>query len=187
MEAFGRLDALVNNAGVITPLAPVAHAEAAAWEHNWRVNLLAPVMLVRHALPYLRQSRGRVINVSSGAAVHAFAGWGAYCSAKAALNHFTAVLAAEEPEVTTIAFRPGIVDTDMQAVIRAQGAEAMPPALYQRFLDYKAKGRLVAPEIVGRILAHLALAAPAEWSGRFIAYYEEPAKSWLQARRVPVP
>ena len=186
LEHFGHLDAVVNNAGIILPIAPIAQADADAWLENWRVNVLGPVMLVKEALPLLRKRRGRVINVSSGAAIRPFPGWGAYCSAKAALNHFTAVLAVEEPEITAIAFRPGIVDTDMQRDIRSYGAEGMPPEWHRRFVRYKEEGRLQPPEKIGRMIAFLALDAPREWSGRFLTYYEEPLRSWLEARGITV-
>ena len=185
-ERWGRIDAVVHNAGVLAPLAPVAQADPEAWRANWEVNFLAAVHLARHALPWLRESHGRLVLISSGAAVHPYPTWGAYCTAKAALNHLAAVLATEEPEVTTIAFRPGIVDTDMQTFIREQGRGIIPPDLYQRFVDYKAQGRLHPPEEIGRMVAHIALAAPHEWSGQFIAFYEEPARSWLAARGVTV-
>ena len=185
-QRFGRIDAVVHNAGVLAPLAPVAQADLAAWRTNWEVNFFGAVSLARAALPWLREAQGRMVLVSSGAAVHPYPTWGAYCTAKAALNHLAAVLAVEEPQVTTIAFRPGIVDTDMQTFIREQGRDVMPEGLYQRFVEYKAKGRLHPPEEVGRTVAHITLAAPHEWSGQFIAFYEEPARSWLQARGVTV-
>ncbi len=186
LTVFGRVDAVVNNAGIILPIAPIGQADPDAWMENWRVNLLGPVMLIREALPELRKRQGKVINISSGAAVRPFPGWGAYCSAKAALNHFTAVLAVEEPLVTCIAFRPGIVDTDMQEDIRKYGAQGMPPEWHQRFIRYKEEGRLQPPEKVGRMVAFLALDAPHEWSGRFLSFYEEPLRSWLEARGIAV-
>ncbi len=185
-QAFGRLDAVIHNAGVLAPLAPVAEADWAAWQANWAVNFWGAVALAQAALPELRARRGRLVFISSGAAVHAYPTWGAYCSAKAALNQLAAVLALEEPEVTTLAFRPGVVDTDMQAFIREQGRGVMPPALHQRFVEYQRQGRLHAPEAVGRAVAQIALEAPAEWSGQFIAFYEEPARSWLAERGVQV-
>ncbi len=183
---FGRLDAVVHNAGVLGPLALVAQADLDAWRTNWSVNFFGAVNLARAALPLLRESQGRLVLISSGAAVHPYPTWGAYCTAKAALNHLAAVLAVEEPQVTTIAFRPGVVDTDMQTFIREQGRGVMPEELYQRFVAYKVKGRLHPPEEVGRTVAHIALDAPHEWSGQFIAFYEEPARSWLQSRGVAV-
>ncbi len=170
LERFGRLDGLIHNAGVLDPIAPVAEAEGEAWRRNWSINLLGPVLLTRAALPALRRARGRVILVSSGAAHHPVPGWGAYCTSKAALHMFGQVLAAEEPDLTVVALRPGVVDTAMQAAIRERGREGMPPEEHARFLRYHREGTLLPPEVPGRILAWLALHAPRAWSGRSFAW-----------------
>src|SRR5512143_2110293 len=94
LNEFGRIDALVNNGGVIEPIAPIGEANLQAWERNLAINLLGPVMLTHMALPALRLNHGRVINISSGAAVNVIPGWAAYSTAKAALNYFTKLLAA---------------------------------------------------------------------------------------------
>jgi len=78
------------------------------------VDVLAPHDLVRQVLPGLRAAGGTVVNISSDAAVEAYAGWGGYGSAKAALDHLSAVLAVEEPDVRVYAFDPGDMRTDMQ-------------------------------------------------------------------------
>jgi len=135
--------------------------------------LFGPVMLTQAALPHLRQRAGRVINVSSGAAVKVIQGWGAYCVAKAALNHFTRVLAEEEPAITAIALRPGKVDTAMQETIRKEGAGGMTASAHAGFVEAHARGELLPPEQPGRALAVLALHGPREWSGEFISWDEE--------------
>ncbi len=180
-EAFGRIDALIHNAGILSPIAPIAQADLAAWETNWRVNFLAAVALLRESLPLLREAHGRVVLISSGAAVNPYPTWGAYCASKAALNHLATVLAVEEPAITALAFRPGIVDTAMQAQIREQGGEVMPSELYQKFLTYHQEGRLQPPEEVARPLIALATRAPHDWSGQFVAYFEEKVQALLQA------
>jgi NAD(P)-dependent dehydrogenase (short-subunit alcohol dehydrogenase family) len=180
VDRYGRLDAVVNNAGVLEPIAPIAEAEMQAWEENLAVNLLGPVMITQAALPYLRQHSGHVITVSSGAAIHVFPGWAAYCAAKAAVNHFTRVMAVEEPAVTAIAFRPGVMDTAMQATIRAKGSQGMPAEEYARFVRYYQEGDLLPPELPGCALAVVALYAPHEWSGEFIAWDEERVQSLVR-------
>jgi NAD(P)-dependent dehydrogenase (short-subunit alcohol dehydrogenase family) len=164
------LDGLVNNAGVLEPVALLAEADPAGWRTNIEVNLLGPFYLTHFALPHLRPRRGRVINVSSGAAVKTTEGWSAYSTAKAALNHFTRLLAAEEPEVVAVALRPGVVDTAMQATIREEGQEGMTGESHEKFVQYHEQGQLLPPEKPGRALALLALYAPHEWSGEFIAW-----------------
>jgi NAD(P)-dependent dehydrogenase (short-subunit alcohol dehydrogenase family) len=180
LQAFGRLDALVNNAGILVPIAPVAEADPEAWATNLAVNVNGPFLVTQAALPHLRRERGRLLNVSSGAAVNAMPGWGAYCTAKAALNHFTRIVAEEEPEITALALRPGVVDTAMQATIREQGEQGMPPEGYARFVGYYQRGELLPPEAPGCALAILALYAPHEWSGAFLAWDDEQVQSLVR-------
>lgn len=180
LEQFGRLDALVNNAGVLQPVAPLAEADPAAWEMNVTVNLIGPARLTHLAIPHLRQSQGRIVNVSSGAAVSPMSGWSAYCASKAALNHLTAVTAVEEPLITALAVRPGVVDTAMQAVIREEGAAGMPDDAHQRFMDYHANRQLLPPEAPGSAIAILALHAPADMSGAFLSWDDEPAQALVR-------
>lgn len=170
LDRFGRIDGLVNNAGVLEPIGRIRDADPGSWHRNWEVNLLAPLILTREALPALRRARGRVVNVSSGAAVHPIAGWAAYCQAKAALNMLTAVLAVEEPEITALAIRPGVVDTGMQGVIRETGDQGMDPEEHRRFLEFHSTGELLRPSDPGRVLAALALEAPPAWTGRFLSW-----------------
>ncbi|MFW5942107.1 MAG: SDR family NAD(P)-dependent oxidoreductase [Chloroflexota bacterium] len=170
---FDRLDGLINNAGMLHPIATVADADPAAWDNNIAVNLLGPFYLTHFALPHLRARRGRVVTVSSGAAVSANAGWSAYCAAKAAVNHFTRVLAVEEEAIVPLSFRPGVVDTEMQREIREEGSGGMPADAHRRFVKYHEEGELQPPERPGRALAALALFAPHDWRGEFIHWSEE--------------
>jgi NAD(P)-dependent dehydrogenase (short-subunit alcohol dehydrogenase family) len=174
---FGRLDALINNAGILEPVGPIAEANADDWHYNLMVNLLGPMMLIQAAIPHLRERNGRVINVSSGAATRATAGWAAYCAAKAALNMITSVLAIEEPAITAVAVRPGVVDTEMQAVIRRDGKTGMPQPDHQRFVQYHETGQLLPPEKPARALITLALHAPPEWSGEFLSWDDEKVRN----------
>lgn len=176
VEAFGRIDGLINNSGMIEPIAPLAEADIDEWALNLSVNLLAPVRLIQLALPHLRQSRGRIVNVTSGAAVAVIGGWTAYSAAKAALNHLTRILAQEEPQVTTLALRPGIVDTAMQSAIRAKGKGRMAEANYRRLAGAYETGTLLPPDLPGRAMALLALYAPPEWSGEVLNWDDDRVK-----------
>jgi NAD(P)-dependent dehydrogenase (short-subunit alcohol dehydrogenase family) len=170
LEDFGRIDALVNNAGVVQPLAPVAETNPEDWRRNIEVNLFASYYLARAAISSLREHQGRIVNVSSGAANLALATVSAYCTGKAALNHFTRVLAAEEPAVTALTVRPGVVDTDMQTVLRSDADNAMPAEQMAYYRELKERGELEPPEVPARAIAWLALYAPREFSGRFLDY-----------------
>jgi len=167
---FGRLDALVNNAGILAPVARLAEAEPDAWHYNLAVNLLGPFYLAQAAIPHLRAVRGRIVNVSSGAAVKTIEGWSAYCIAKGGLTHLTRLLAAEEPGITTVALRPGVVDTAMQASIRAEGHQAMTPEKIAYFKGLKEAGQLLDPGIPASKIAWLALHAPPDLNGAFLDY-----------------
>jgi NAD(P)-dependent dehydrogenase (short-subunit alcohol dehydrogenase family) len=112
---FGRLDLLVNNASDLgpSPLPPLSRFPLDALRAVYETNVIAPVALTQLVLPQLRAGRGVVLNVSSDAAVEAYPGWGGYGSAKAALDHVSAVLAEEEPDVHVYAVDPGDMRTDM--------------------------------------------------------------------------
>ncbi|MFC9694365.1 SDR family NAD(P)-dependent oxidoreductase [Kribbella sp. NPDC056951] len=118
LGVHGRLDVLVNNAGISWP---VPHAEldgltAADWRRVLDVNLIAPWLLCTAALPALRESGGCVVNVTSHAGVRPKGSSIAYAASKAALNHVTKLLAAAlGPEVRVNAVAPGLVDTPMTA------------------------------------------------------------------------
>ena len=113
--AGSRLDALVNNASMLgpTPLPRVADLDPAAFAAVLETNVVAPAALVAAALPALRAAGGVVLDISSDAAVEAYEGWGAYGASKAALDHLTRVLGAEEPAVRFHAVDPGDMRTDM--------------------------------------------------------------------------
>ena len=94
----GRLDLLVNNAGTLgaSPLPALADYPADELRAAFEANVIAPIALTQLALPLLRASGGAVLNITSDAAVEAYAGWGGYGAAKAALEQASNVLAAEE-------------------------------------------------------------------------------------------
>ncbi len=170
IDRFGQLDALVSNAAIFQPIATVASADAEAWRHNIEVNLLGPFHMAKGAIPHLLKQKGRIINVSSGAANIPVSAASAYCASKAALVQFSRVLAAEEPSLTVLALRPGVVDTEMHALIRREGPKAMSPeqmAYYQRLTT---EGRLEPPAVPARSIAWLCLHAPLDWSGQFLNY-----------------
>src|SRR3954466_2767372 len=102
-----RVDLLVNNASVLgpSPQPSLADYPLDTLEHVYRVNVLAPLALIQLA------AAPRVLNVSSDAAVEAYEGWGGYGSAKAALDHLTAILAAEQPGRRFYAVDPGDMNT----------------------------------------------------------------------------
>jgi NAD(P)-dependent dehydrogenase (short-subunit alcohol dehydrogenase family) len=112
----GRLDLLVHNAGELgpSPLPTLEHYPLDALRSVLETTVLAPLALTQLALPLLRASdAGTIVTLSSDAAVEAYAGWGGYGAAKAALDHLAAVLAVEDPGLRVHAFDPGDMRTAM--------------------------------------------------------------------------
>jgi len=173
VETFGAIDAVINNAGILAPLAPVQSVDVEAWRYSLLVNVAGPFYLAKAALLELRKTGGKIVNVSSGAARIPIAGASAYCTAKAALTHFTRVLAAEENYLTAVAVRPGVVDTDMQAMLRRQGPGTKPPDRTGYYRRLKAEKKLEPPVVPARSIAWLALAAPRSMSGEFVNYDDD--------------
>ena len=123
LDHWGRLDALVNNAGAIEPIGLLSETDPGAWEESLHTNLLAPYRFVRQLLSLPSGgSKRRIVNVTSGAASQALEGWSAYCAGKAALAMLTRSIHVEyRSAALAFNFIPGLVDTDMQATIRSSG------------------------------------------------------------------
>lgn len=124
LHRFGKVDALVNNAGVIDPIARIADGDPRAWARSIEINLIGAYNAIRAVLPpMLAAGGGTIVNVSSGAAHNPLEGWSAYCSAKAALAMLTRSIAHEygTQGIRVFGFQPGTTDTEMQVVIRASG------------------------------------------------------------------
>ena len=114
-EQAGRLDVLVNNAGTLgaSPLPALADYPADELRAAFEVNVIAPIALTQLVLPLLRIHGGAVLNITSDAAVEAYAGWGGYGAVKAALEQASNVLAAEELAIRVWWADPGDLRTDM--------------------------------------------------------------------------
>lgn len=121
---FGRIDVLVNNAGVIEPIARLADADAGLWGQAVGVNLTGVFHGVKAVIPQMRmQGGGTIITVSSGAAVNPLEGWSAYCAGKAGALMLTRVAHLEEGShgIRVLGLSPGTVATEMQLKIKASG------------------------------------------------------------------
>jgi NAD(P)-dependent dehydrogenase (short-subunit alcohol dehydrogenase family) len=153
----GPLRLLVNNASRLGPspqprLADYPTADLLA---VYSTNVFAPLALIQTALPQLANNGGVIVNVTSDAAVESYEGWGGYGSSKAALDHLSSILAAENPDVAVYAFDPGDMRTEMhQAAFpgedisdRAEPESVVPAFL--RLLDGRpVPGRYRAKDLV---------------------------------------
>jgi NAD(P)-dependent dehydrogenase (short-subunit alcohol dehydrogenase family) len=155
-EDLGGVDVIVNNASTLgaSPQPHLADWEPIAFAGVFAVNVFAPLALVRLLLPGLRTRRGRVVNISSDAAVESYEGWGAYGSSKAALDHASAILAVEEPELRVYAVDPGDMRTRMhqdafpgEDISDRAEPESVVPALLQLIDGDLPSGRYRASEL----------------------------------------
>jgi 3-oxoacyl-[acyl-carrier protein] reductase len=161
---IGVVDVLVNNAAVVWPLGPSTDIDLAQWTTAIAVNVTAAARLSFILLPgMIERGWGRIVNVSSAIAAHpaGMIGANAYATSKAALEAHTINLAAELTGigVTVNAFRPGGVDTAMQAWIRDQQPEQIGVELHTRFVgSYQDVALRTAEASARSLLAHLASA-----------------------------
>jgi NAD(P)-dependent dehydrogenase (short-subunit alcohol dehydrogenase family) len=153
----GPLQLLVNNASRLgpSPQPRLADYLAADFRAVYATNVFAPLALVQAALPALTDNGGVIVNITSDAAVEPYEGWGGYGSSKAALDHLSAILAAENPGIGVYVFDPGDMRTEMhQAAFPGEDIsdraepESVVPALL-RLLDARpAPGRYRAQDLL---------------------------------------
>jgi 3-oxoacyl-[acyl-carrier protein] reductase/pteridine reductase len=124
---FGRLDVLVNNAAVFAS-APLEQISLEAWDEVFETNARGPFLVAREALPHLRTTEGRIVNIGSLGGMHAWAGHAHYCGSKAALHMLTQAMAkAFAPEVTVNCVAPGFIEVeDSEAAAGARFAGRTP-------------------------------------------------------------
>jgi NAD(P)-dependent dehydrogenase (short-subunit alcohol dehydrogenase family) len=154
----GPASILVNCAGMVDPMAPLARSDAALWLRNIAINVGGTYLPIRAVLPgMLDRGAGRIVNISSGSATRPSAGWTAYSGAKAAVVQLTRSLAleVEGTGVTACAFNPGAMDTEMQERIRRTSPSDFPRA--EEYREAAREGRLVDPKAPARAIAYLVL------------------------------
>lgn len=149
---FGRIDVLVNNAGVVGN-GELADLSPSTWDLVHDVNLKGTWLACRSVLPYMKEQRsGRIINAASFAAISPIFGSGAYASSKAAVAHFSRALAAEVGpyDITVNAYAPGMIPTDMN------GFADLPQAEQDRLLDTLALRHWGSTDDIVNLLCFLA-------------------------------
>jgi 3-oxoacyl-[acyl-carrier protein] reductase len=149
-DKLGAVDVLVNNAGVVWPLAPTTRVDPAEWTAAIGINLIGVFAVTHAVLPsMLNRGWGRIVNISSTQASRptGLIGGNAYVTSKVALEAHTLNLAAElsETGVTVNVYRPGAVETSMHSWIRSQPPEEIGPALHEAFVRLHDERRLISP------------------------------------------
>jgi NAD(P)-dependent dehydrogenase (short-subunit alcohol dehydrogenase family) len=164
---FGRLDALINNAGVIDPIARIEDADPTAWGRAIDINLKGVFHGLRAAIPLMKaQGGGTIITVSSGAAHNPLEGWSSYCASKAGAAMLTRAAHLEEAAhgLRIMGLSPGTVATDMQLRIKASGinpVSQLDPAVH------------IPADWPARCLLWMCGTGGDEWLGREISLRDE--------------
>ncbi len=141
------VDVLINNAGLIDPIARIEDSDASAWGDVVDVNIKGVYHGLRAALPHMsNRGGGTVINISSGAATSALEGWSHYCATKAAVLSLTRVADKEmrDKGVRVIGLSPGTVATDMQRNIKASGINPVSQLPWDTHIPAEWVGRAIA-------------------------------------------
>jgi len=133
----------INNAATIEPLDEVSNIDDKQFEDALKINVLAPVLIIKHLLRHFATNEISFINITSGAANRAIANWSIYSSSKAFMNRFFEVLKEENKGNNNYIFQsidPGMIDTEMQEKIRSTDFP-----LQHIFAEAKQNGSLLTP------------------------------------------
>lgn len=162
------IDVWINNAGILDPIKPIRDTSFADFEKNIQINLMGTFHATKAYINYCRSrveettAPSTLVNISSGAAVKGYAGWGAYCSSKGAVDRLTECALAEEQadERSKLCFRaysiaPGVIDTEMQEKIRKTAKSDFP--MVDKFHEIKANDSFNTPPYVAIEIERLAL------------------------------
>ena len=151
---FQKIDGIVHNAGMISPIMPMSKAPSDAWAENIQVNLIGVQRLTKGIYSLMQASEHcRVTTISSGASLRPLESWSSYCVAKAGQDMWARCLAQEGKKdgITAISIAPGIVNTDMQKEIRSADSENFPSL--SSFVGYYENGDLSdAKDVANKLL-----------------------------------
>jgi NAD(P)-dependent dehydrogenase (short-subunit alcohol dehydrogenase family) len=166
--ALGDFFGFIHVAGLLHPGPLLWELSPRRFAEVLESHVVAGYQLIRFAVPeLLEKGGGLAVFFGSGAAVSNLPGIGAYCVAKAAAEHLARQLAVEAPQITSFIFRPGVVDTRMQAQAReAKGGAA--DILHRIFRGYKERGELETPEEAAQALTRILLGTPRRFHGKII-------------------
>jgi NAD(P)-dependent dehydrogenase (short-subunit alcohol dehydrogenase family) len=178
LGAFGRVHALVNNAGVYGPMGPIESVSWEDWLRAVEINLFGSVLMCRAVLPHFkRNGYGKIIQLSGGGATHPLPGISAYAVSKAAVVRFVETLALEVQEfgIDVNAIAPGALNTRLLDQVIEAGPERVGETFHQRATKQKQDGGTPV-EMGAELSVYLASAASDRVSGKLISAVWDP---WL--------
>jgi len=172
---FGGVDVLINNAGVIEPIASLMESDPAEWGRVIDINTKGVYYGMRAVMPLMAGKGGSILTISSGAAHNALEGWSHYCTSKAAVHMLTkcAHKEASGRGIRAIGLSPGTVATKMQREIKASGVNPVAA------LDWSEH---IPPEWVARALLWMCTEDADEFLGEEISLRDEAIRTRAQVR-----
>ncbi len=181
---WGGLDILVNNAGVQGPMGKLHLVDMDEWWQAVQINLRGAVLMCKHAIPlFLRQGRGRIIQLSGGGATGPRPFISAYAASKAALVRLVETVAEEyrEQGICINAIAPGAMNTKMLEEVLAAGPEKVGEACYRGAVAQKEKGG-VPMRRAADLAVFLATDGAVGITGRLISAVWDPWEKLAEAQ-----
>ena len=156
LDRYGRLDVLVNNAGIIVRDHTVEQTSEVEWDEIIDTNLKGTFLMSKYALPALRHSKGSIVNVSSYVGLVGFVGSAAYAASKAGIVNLTRTMALDHAKehIRVNCVCPGSVETDM--IYEAWRKTGDAPAAEKKWESKHPMGRIAQPEEIARVILFLA-------------------------------
>jgi len=186
---WGRVDVLFNAAGVVEPLKRIEDVMDSEFINSLSVNLLGMYVATREAFRRMKKQTdgGTVINITSGAAIRPYVGWGMYGSQKAAMDMFTRVASLEydNKSIRIAAISPGPFESGMQEKVRSTSKEDFPAK--DKFVNLHESGKLLKPEIIAPIILEIGLSDWPELSGRIEDIRDEPFQRECTSHNIEIP
>ena len=180
-ECFGgACDILVNAAGIAGPVAELSDVGVADWQRVIDINLTAPFAMCRAVVPGMRSAGwGRVVNISSGYARRVQPGVGPYSASKAGLAHLSRVMDAEcrHDGVRVFALEPGVVRTEMNSELRAQGHTRAGARVAEALRDIETGPGLVSAAESARLICLAATGEADDLAGEAVSIYEPAVRA----------
>jgi benzil reductase ((S)-benzoin forming) len=164
---------VINNAGTLEPIGPSSKKAGSALLGNINTNFTSAILSLSEIIAKFQAAPCRkiVANISSGAALKGYAGWSLYCAAKAGMEGFFRALAIEQQAeihpFIPISIDPGVIDTEMQALIRTATVEDFPDL--DRFIRRKETGGLASPSKVASAVLRILDSRSLSYGGRYDA------------------
>jgi NAD(P)-dependent dehydrogenase (short-subunit alcohol dehydrogenase family) len=182
LKRLGRIDVLVNNAGIYGPMGRIDEVDWKEWTEAISINLMGTVYPSRAVLPhYLERGRGKIINISGGGATNPLPGISAYAASKAAVVRFTETMALEvkDRRIEVNAIAPGLLATRLTDQLLAAGPAKVGQAFYERVSKtIKDGGTPLA--VPAKLCVWLASAASNGITGKLIAAVWDPYENFPQ-------